>query len=134
MTENGNQVQENPQDNTGVADAVAVNQPNPNLSRDEEGNRVLDEGVGGPDPRFWGTDDERPDPFLHEDTVAEGAGGVPADTISEEGVRGPDSRWWTKEVDEDGVERYPGRDEMNYLEPSPPVTDLRAGSDEGGTE
>ena len=117
--------QEQPQDASGVQDQVVVNQPNPNLSRDAEGNRVYDEGVSGPDPRVWGTDDERPDPFLFEDQAKEGAGGVAPDTISAEGVSGPDSRFWTKEVDANGIEQYVGRDYMLMQQEGPPVTDLR---------
>lgn len=113
------------EDTTGVTDEVTVNQPNPDLELSDDGTVLYREGVSGPDSRFWGQDHERPNPFDYEESAQEGAGGVEPDTISPEGVSGPDSRFWTKALDDDGTEQYVGRDEMNYLEPAPEVTDLR---------
>lgn len=116
-----------PQDAAGVADRVAVNQPNPNISRGANGEVVYDEGVSGPDPRFWGRDEDRPDPFEAEKAAPkEGEGGVAPDTISPEGISGPDSRWWgQKEADAEGVEQHVGRDDLNYLQPPPEAVDQR---------
>jgi hypothetical protein len=51
---------------------------------------------------------------------------VEPDTVARDGRSGPDSRAWTKEVDEEGIEQYVGRDNKALLaEQGPEATDLR---------
>lgn len=94
-------------DEIGVEDNVGV------VLRSEDGGIKHAEGVNGPDPEVWGSDEERPDPFAGEPDPGIPVGVVRYDYFEDDSVE--DLRQRAKDAGITGVSKAARNDVLAAL-------------------